>query len=197
MTVLYFGIFFLLCLFAVGKYGIDELKLNGRHVFLIFIILVTSFTYITGFTAQSLKRNSEGLQAIAFNSKYSEIEYKFINGNLVDLKIEFELRNYGDQTLTFSANIDSSWLREDRFEPISILNKDGSNAVFTLGSGETKKFNLGFQNYIISGGRVMVDGSSGGVISELILSEINGEGHKIRLNSREITGIMLGRRRFQ
>lgn len=193
MTVLYFGILFLLCLFAVRKYGIDELKLNGRHVFLIFILLVTSFTYITGFTAQSLKRNSEGLQAIAFNSKDSIIEYQFRNGNLVDLKIEFELRNYGDQTLTFTANIDSSWLREDRFEPVSILSKDGTNAVFKLRPGETKKFNLGFQDYIISGGRVMVDGSSSGNISELVLSEINGDGHKIRLNSRDIMGIILGR----
>jgi hypothetical protein len=85
LTVIYFGILFISGVYLVEKYAVNGVGFRKRNVLLIFIVLMTLFTSITGITARSVKKNSSGLLAVGYNSKGSKMNYKYEYGKLVQL----------------------------------------------------------------------------------------------------------------
>jgi len=191
LTVLYLGILFFLSMFFVNRYAINKLNMKGNRVFIIFVILVTSFTLATSLSVRYVKKNSEGLQSIAFESENSELDYQFTSSEITKLEASFILKNYSDKKREFYISIDSPWLRKDKVKAIEILNKDGSKAKFLLEAGESKQYTITHKEFNISGGRRVANGGSQGIISEIILS--NNEGEIVRLTDGNIFGIVMSK----
>ncbi len=191
LTVIYFGILFLISAFLVSKYAVDRLKIRGIKIVLIFIILLTIFTSMTGMIARNIKSNSEGLLAIGYNMSDSNMEYKSQNYKFVEFSAEFELMNYSDEKKTFHLSIDSPYYREDGVEKIEFFTSDGKRADFQIEANETKLFELDIVDYDIKGGRQSLNGSGGGIVHEIVL--FDDTGHAIRLDGQNFQGIELSR----
>jgi len=191
LTVTYFGVLFLISLILVRRYAIERLAMKRKRIFIIFVVLVTSYTFITGITAQHIKRTSDGLLAIAYNSENSKLNYESKDYEVVNLEATFTLENYGNQNMKFFISIDNPWFRKDKLDKIVILNSDGTRASFVLQAGETKTFNITPEKYTISGGITSLNGSSRGGISEIVLS--NKEGEVVKLTSNNFFGMNLAK----
>lgn len=191
LTVIYFGILFMIGLFLVEKYAIAGLNIRRRSVFFIFVALMTVFSLITGMTARNIKKNSSGLLAIGYNSSGSSMNYRSEDNKFVEFTAELELTNYSNEKKTFYLSIDSPFYREDGIEEISFYTLDGKPAIFELESNETKSFSLSLDNYNIVGGREFQNGSENGIIEEIVLT--NHKGNKVRLDSTNFFGIELSK----
>jgi len=191
LTVIYFGILFVIGLFLVEKCVIDGLNIRRRSVFFIFIALMIVFSSITGMTARNIKKNSPGVLAIGYNSEDSSMNYRSEDNNFIEFTAEFELTNYSNEKKTFYLSIDSPSYREDGIEEISFYTFDGTKAIFQLEGNETKSFFLSSNSYDIVGGRELQNGSGSGIIAEIILT--NDEGEKVRLDSNNFFGIELNK----
>ncbi|WP_099191922.1 hypothetical protein [Tepidibacter mesophilus] len=191
LTIIYFGILFMIFLHLVGKYAIDGLNIRIRSVFLIFVALIIIFYSIVGMTAKNIKKNSSGLLAIGYNPANSSMDYRLENNKFVKFTAEFELTNYSDEKKTFYLSIDSSFDREDGIEYISFYTFDGELAVFELEGNETKSFLLSLDNYNVTWDKNLENASGGGTVQELILT--SDKGHKVRLDNRNFLGFELGR----
>lgn len=191
LTVIYFGILFMIGLYLVEKYAIDGLNIRRRSVFFIFVALIIVFSSFTGITARNIKKNSSGLLAIGYNSSGSSMNYRSEDNKFTGFTAEFELTNYSNEKKTFHLSIDSPFYREDGIEEISFYNFDGKRAIFELESNETKSFSLSLDNYNVVGGREFQNGSGSGIVVEIILT--NDKGNKVRLDSNNFFGIELSR----
>jgi len=178
-------------MFLVNRYAIDKLNMKGKRVFIVFVILVTSFTLVTSLSVQYIKRNSEGLESIAFDSENSELDYQYTNSEISKLEASFILKNYSDQKKEFYVSIDSPWLRKDEVKTIEILNKDGSKVKFLLEAGESKEYTITNKEFNIRGGRRFANGGSRGIIIEIILS--NNEGEIVRLTDDNIFSVVISK----
>lgn len=153
LTVIYLGILFITGLYMVEKYAVIGVGFRRKNVLLIFIVLMTLFTSITGITARSVKKNSSGLLAIGYNSEGSRMSYKYEYGKFVEFRAQFELTNYSNLNKKFHLSIDSPFYREEGIEEISFFSSSGEEVIFELKNNETKTFRLSLDNYSISGGR--------------------------------------------
>ena len=97
LTVLYFGVLFIIGLFLVDKYAKNGLNIKGRTVFIIFVALMFMFTSITGMTARTIKTYSSGLLTIGYNSNGSSMNYKSDDKEFVEFTAEFKLTNYSKE----------------------------------------------------------------------------------------------------
>ena len=68
LTVVYFGILFVIGLLLVNKYVVEGLKIEKIKVFLIFVVVMTVLSSITQKGITTFKKYSLGLLAIGFNS---------------------------------------------------------------------------------------------------------------------------------
>lgn len=191
LTIIYFGILFMILLHLVGKYVIDDLNIRIRSVFLIFVVLVTVFYSITGMTASNIKKNSSGLLSIGYNPAHSSMDYRYEDNKFVEFTAEFELTNYSDEKKTFYLSIDSSFYREDGIDPISFYNFDGERAVFELEGNETKSFLLSLDNYNVVWDRNLQGGSGSGIVEEIVLS--SDKYNKVRIGNKNFFGFELVR----
>lgn len=191
LTVIYFGILFIISLFLVGKYAIDGLKIRRRSILLIFIVLMTVFSLVTGMAARSIKSNSAGLLAIGYNASGSSMNYRTQDNKFVEFTAEFQLTNYSNEKKTFYLSIDSPFYREDEIEEISFYTFDGKRANFELEGNETKFFSLTLDSYNVVGGREFQNGSLSGIIQEIVLTD--DVGNKVRLDGENFYGVELSR----
>ncbi|WP_248482212.1 hypothetical protein [Tepidibacter aestuarii] len=191
LTVIYFGILFMICLHLVEKHVIDDLNIRGRSVFLIFVVLTTVFYSITGMTASNIKKNSSGLLTIGYNPKHSNINYSYEDNKFVEFTAQFELTNYSDEKKTFYLSIDNHFHRKDGIEPISFYTFDGKRVVFELRGNETKSFLLNLDNYNVIWDRNFGSGSGSGIVDEIVLTSDKGD--KVRIGNRNFFGVELGR----
>ena len=191
LTVIYFGILFLIGLFLVEKYAIDGLNIKRKSVFIIFVAFMVVFSSITGITARDIKKNSSGLLTIGYNSSGSSMNYRSEDSKFVEFTAEFELTNYSNEKKTFYLSIDNPYYSEDAIEEISFYTLDGKRAIFELGSNETKSFSLSLDNYNLVGGRGFQNRSGNGIVEEIVLT--NYMGNKVRLNNNNFFGIELNR----
>jgi len=191
LTVIYFGILFMISLFIVKKYAIYDLNISRRKVFIIFVALMIVFSSITGMVARNIKKNSTGLLTIGYNSSGSSMNYKSKDYKYVEFTAEFELTNYSNKKKTFYITIDSPFYREDGIEEITFYTYDGERAVFELLSNETKFFSLSLDDYNVVGGRVYQNGYGSGTIQEIVLS--NDSGNKVKLDSKNFFGIEISK----
>jgi hypothetical protein len=191
LTIMYFGILFIIGLFLVKKYAIEGLNLRRRSIFIIFVALMVVFSSITGMTARNIKKNSPGLLTIGYNSMGSRLDYKAEDKKFVEFAAEFELTNYSNEKKTFHLKIDNPFYREDGIDEINFYTFEGKQAIFELDSHETKSYLLSLDKYHIIGGREFQSGSGSGIIQEIVL--MDDKGNKVRLDSNNFFGIELGR----
>lgn len=191
LTIIYFGILFIIGLFLVEKHAIEGLNIRRRNIFFIFVILMTVFSSITGMTARHIKENSSGLLAIGYISNGSNMNYKSKHNKFVEFTAEFQLTNYSNEKKTFYLSIDSPFYRKDGTEAISFYTVDGKRAIFELESKETKPFSLSLDHYNIVGGRRFQNGGGSGIVEEIVLT--NDQGDKVRLDRNYFFGIELNK----
>lgn len=187
LTVIYFGILFILSLYLVWKYVVDEFNIRRGYILLIFILLMTFFTLFTNITVKNIKKNSNGIFAIGYNyHNQSKVEYNSKDYKYTDFKAEFELTNYSDSKKSFYISIDSPYYRDENVSPIDIYDKDGTKAIFELEGREKRRFIIDIKDYDIVGGLELLNGSGEGIIPEIIISD--NEGNRLRLDHEDIFG---------
>jgi hypothetical protein len=191
LTILYFGILFIIGLFLVKKYAVEGLNMRRKRIFIIFIAFIILFSSITGMTVRNIKKNSSGLLAIGYNSNGSSMNYQAKDKKFVEFTAEFELTNYSNEKKIFHIIIDSPFYREDGIDEINFYTFDGKQAIFELEGKEKKTFLLSLDNYHVVGGKEFQSGSGNGTIQEIVL--MNDKGNKVRLESNNFFGIELGR----
>jgi len=180
LTIIYFGILFIISLFVVEIYVVNGLNISRMRVFLVFIVLMTIFYLLTGMIASNIKKNSPGLLSIAFNPENSSINYSTKDNKLVEFNAEFELTNYSNEKRTFYMSIDRPSYRQDGIEAISFYTINGDKVTFNLEGNETKTFSLSLNDYKVVGGREFQNGSESGTVEEIVLT--NDAGDKVILD---------------
>jgi len=105
-TTLYFGILTILWLYIVLKFAIEKWGMKKRWVILLFFVFINMFTFTIDVTAKNIKKNSDGLLTVGFNSQNSRIEYKSKGREYTDFDAEIELTNYSDESKRFYITID-------------------------------------------------------------------------------------------
>lgn len=192
LTVIYFGILFVISLFLVEKYAICRLNIRGKSVFFIFVVLMIAFSSITGITAKYIKSNSEGLLSIGYNSfSDNSMNYRYEGNKLVEFTAKFELTNYSDKKKSFNLSINNTFDREIKNEEISFYTFDGKPAILQLEGNETKSFAIDLNSYDINGGKELHNGSSRGSIQEIILTD--DKGNMVKLNSKDFFGVEISK----
>ncbi|ACV64110.1 hypothetical protein Dtox_3380 [Desulfofarcimen acetoxidans DSM 771] len=191
LTVIYFGVLFILSLFLVEKYAIKRFNIRGRSVFFISVVLMIVFSSITGVTVKHVKSNSAGLLSIGYNSSDSSINYRSEDNKLVEFTAKFKLTNYSNEKKTFYLCINNPFDREKRIEEISFYTFDGKRAIFQLEGNETKSFSLSLDRYDVVGGRELQNVSGRGVVQEIVLTD--DKSNKVRLDSKNFFGVEISR----
>ena len=191
LTVLYFGLVALISYISLKVFA-QALKMKGITIFIIFIVLVTSFSYITSATAQYLKSQSDGLYAIALvrNDEANRAHYETRDFKVTDFEIDLTLKNYGKNEVTFFIEFEPFIFDEEPVQNLKIVNKDGSKAEFILEPGKTHRFVITGDLYQLTGGMRSEHGSYGLSVNEVILSNNQGEVILLKDNSI-IAGLLI------
>jgi len=189
LGVVYFGVLFIVSIFLVERYAVARLDMKWKTVLAIFMILVTSFTFIADTSAQYIKRTSEGLLAIAYDSKESVLECDLKDQEIESFDATFTLHNLSKKKKEFFVSIDHPVFREDNTSKIEIHNHDGTHAIFSLQAGEVREFHITSEAYKISGGIRSGVGYYKTNVSDLVLS--NGKGEVVKLSNDNYFGTLL------
>lgn len=190
LTIFYFWPLTLLGLFFVGKYAVYGWGIRKRKILLIFIIFIAIFTSANNAIVRTIKNNSNGLLSIGFNSKTSNMNFKAHGLGYTQFNAEIDMTNYGDSIKEFYLTINSPFYSEEGREKFDIFTKEGNRAIFTLNGNETKLFKINLDQYKIIGGKDIVEGS-GGIIQEVILTDLSG--NSVRLEDNNFFGVEINR----
>lgn len=188
-TVFYFGILTIILLALTFRFVADEWKIKKRWVFLLIFVFVNIFSYLTDAAVIKLKKNSDGLKTISYNSEKSKIEYLSKDMNYIKYNAEIEMTNYGNESKQFYMTIDDLRYEKDGFNGIDVLTNDGNRAVFELEGNETMVFRINLNDYKISGGRATQNGGGSSNIKDIIITDENN--NKIRLDKNNFFGTVL------
>lgn len=186
-TIIYFGVLFIISLFLVERYAINNLNISRRKIFLIFIVMVTLFYLLTGKIAINIKKNSPGLSSIGFNLSESEIDYWSDESGIVEFKAKFELTNFSEEEKHFYISMNRELYEREGFNEINFYTLSGEKAIFKIYGNESKSFSVSLNDYIITGG--IQNGGEGGIIEEIILTNENGD--KAILNKNNDNGFFV------
>lgn len=189
LTVIYFGILFVIGLLMVGQYAIRGLNMSKLQVFLIFIGLLTVFWFATETAAKTIKKNSPGLLAIGYNTTDGKMSYRSENFEFTEFTAEFELTNYSNEKKTFYITLDNRGYRDEGVDEINFYSIHGEQAKFELEGRQTRTFLLDLENYDVKGGRKYESGSGNGTIQDIILTDDTGD--QVKLNYENFIGIEL------
>lgn len=192
LAILYFGLVSVISYIFVKRFAYMQMKMNGMTIFLILIILLTSFSYITSATAQYIKSQSVGLYAIALvsNDQANRAHYETRDFEVTDFELDLSLKNYGKNEVTFFIEFKPFMFDEEPVENIKVFNKDGSKAEFVLEPGKTHRFVITEDMYQLTGGIRSEHGSYSLSVDEVILSNIQGESILLKDNSI-IAGLLI------
>lgn len=188
-TAIYFGILTIILLAVVFRFVAEEWKIKKRWVFLLIIVFINLFSFITDAAVRNIKKNSDGLRTIGLNSENSKMEYKLKDMKYVKFNAEIELVNYGNESKQFNMKINDLAYKEDGLDGIDVFTKDGNKEVFELEGNETMVFRINLDDYKILGGRVVQNGGGSGPIKDIVLTDENN--NKVRLDKNNFFGIEL------
>lgn len=190
LTIIYFGVLFLLGLYLVYKYSINKYGFTRKKVFILFIVFVSIFTIATNLTAVTIKKNSDGLFSIGFNSNKSKISYDYDGEKYTSFKGKIALKNYADETRDFYITIISPFNRgSKKVERIEVLNEKGDKVLFRLSPGENRIFKINLDNFQFSQGSHLSVSSGSGYIKNVILTD-RGE-KSIKLSDNNFFGLKI------
>jgi hypothetical protein len=186
LTVIYFGILFVISLVMVRVYAVERFPMKRRVIFLVFIAILQVFTFITDTTIKTVKASEPGLLAIGYIKGDSHIHYSYKNKVLTEFSAKFELTNYSNEVKSFNLAIVPFDVR-DQVSLINFYTVEGEKAVFELWPKQSKTFNISLEDYKVDWNVIHEElGSGGGSIKEIILSD--EEGNSIKLNSSNLLG---------
>lgn len=188
-TVIYFGILTITLLAVVSRFVAEEWKIKKRWVFLLVIVFISLFSFITDTAVIKLKKNSDGLRTISFNLEKSKMEYESRDMKYTKFNGEIEMTNYGNESKQFYMTINDFRYEKEGFNGIDVLTKEGNRARFELEGNETRGFRINLDECKISGGRVSENGGGSGPIKDIILTDENN--NKIRLDKNNFFGTEL------
>lgn len=188
-TVIYFGILTIILLAVVFRFVAEEWKIKKRWVFLLVIVFINLFNFITDAAVRNIKKNSDGLRTIGFNLENSKMEYQSKDMKYTKFNAEIELINYGNESKQFYMKINDLDNKEDGLNGIDVFTKDGNKAVFELEGNETMVFRINLDEYKILGGRVVRNGGGSESINDIILTDENN--NKVILDRNNFFGIEL------
>lgn len=191
LTVFYFSALAILGLYLIRKYAMHGLGIRTRNLLFSVIAFITIFSLVTNITVINVKKYSDGLLSVGFNSKNSRMEYKSKSMEYTEFNAQIEMKNYGNESKEFYLAIDNPFYREEGTEHIDIFTKDGDKATFRLNGNETKTFEIKLDEYKIKGGRLSLNGGGNGVIEEIFLTNV--QGNAIRLDNNNFLGIEISR----
>jgi hypothetical protein len=191
LTVIYFGVLFLIGLYFVTVNVVVGWNKRRRVVLLYSVVLLLIYNFFISSIFVLIKSNSDGLLSIGFeNTNDSYLEYTSIDKNKIDyFKIKFELKNYSSEEKSFSIQLVNTYLEEYNSGLLIIYKKNGNIAVFSLLPNEAKEFVITTSDYYLEEGinsDVNVN-SFRGSIDRIILSD--QQGNEIYLDNREFFGI--------
>lgn len=189
LTAIYFWIFTSILLALVFRFVAEEWKIKKRWVFLLVIVFLNLFSFITDAAVINIKKNSDGLRSIGLNLENSKMEYQSKDMKYTTFNGEIELTNYGNQSKKFYMKINDLHNKEDGLNGVEVFKKDGNKAVFELEGNETMIFRINLEDYKILGGRVLQNGGGSESIRDIILTDENN--NKIRLGKNNFFGIEL------
>lgn len=101
LTVVYFGVLFIISIYFVEKYARGKLKLRRRDVFLVFVGCMIIFSAISKTTVRLIKENSAGLLSIGYKYENSSMNYRAEKNELVEFTAKFTLTNYSKKKRLF------------------------------------------------------------------------------------------------
>ena len=208
LAILYYGLVAVISYIFVKRFAYVQLKMKGMTIFIILIVLLTTFTYLTSTTAQYLKKNSEGLSAVVlvgrekartmnlYSSHKNEaqpinntINYDTSSFEVTDFEIDVTFKNYGKDDVTFFIEFEPFRLKDEYANNLEIRNRDGSKAAFTLESGKTHRYVITEDLYQLTGGMRGDNASYSMNVSEVILT--NDQGESILLKDSSIMAELL------
>ncbi|WP_425449417.1 hypothetical protein [Dethiothermospora halolimnae] len=192
LTIFYFLPLTVLGLFLVNKYAIRGWGIKGRNVLIIFVVLIIGFTSVTNITAKIIKRNSDGLLSIGFDSESSIISFESEDMKYTEFNANIVMTNYGKEERKFYLTIVSPFPDSEKDMLLNVYKKSGERAIFRLKGNETKTFKIDLDNYDV-GKNIHSSVISGeGSIEEIILVDVNSN-NKVKLNRNNFFGTELNR----
>lgn len=178
LTVIYFGILFLVVLMLISRFPKEERRRYRKHNFLVFIFSVTIIFLIHSSIVHNIMKNSEGLYSIAITSTESRYKYNIKNGELEEFSYEFELTNYADEIKEFSLDVEFG---DDNIYEFEIYDKQGELAKFNINGKESRRYIINLDDYMIkvSGADNQHHIGSSGIIDSIIL--LDSEGNRVKV----------------
>ncbi len=191
LTIIYFGILFLIGIFFVNVNVVVGWNKRKRVVLLYSVVLLSIYYFCISSIFILIKSNSDDLLTIGFeNANDSYFEYTSKDQNKIDyFKIKFELKNYSSKEKSFSIQIVNTYLEENNSGFLTIYTKDGDLAMFDLLPNEVKEFVLTSNTYNLKeeiNTYVNVNSFTGS-IDRIILSDQYG--NKVYLDNGKFFGI--------
>ena len=191
LTVIYFGIFFIIALHYVRKYVIDLMGIRSRTVFWFVLASLTLLYFLTGTVAKSIKGNSEGLLSIGYDGESSKMEYHTKDNEYVEFNAEMTFTNYSKEDKEFYINIQESFRNNRKTSEIQVCELNGEPALFRLHNKEAKTILITLENYNLVNPNKFEHGYSGGYVQRVILEDIKGD--RIMLDRKDFIGVELGK----
>lgn len=191
LTIIYFGVFFIIGLYCVRKYVIGLMQVRTRNVVLIFFASLTLLFFLTSVVAESVKGNSKGLLSIGYDSKSSNIDYWTEGGEYIQFDAGITLTNYSKENKEFYIQIQDFYDRDENINEIQIFELNGEPALFRLDGKQTKTFSITLEDYDLKSADKPENGGKSGSVEEMILKDINGS--EIRLDTDSFLGMELSR----
>jgi len=176
LTILYFGIPFVIGLKLLGRYR-RELRISGFKTFMLSIVLITCMNFAVVEVAEYIKSSSEGLLVLGYDRENSTYEIEQTPQS-TKFDIRVKVTNYSNEPKSFSLAIDSSLRRFENKKPLRVMNEKGEEAIFELAGKKTNTFVITSENFELEN-NVLEKGvshsSRSAEIQELILESPDGE----------------------
>lgn len=183
LSVIFFGVVFLVAIQFVQKYAMDELNMSWKRIVVYSFGLTSFFSFATGIVAKSIKANAGGLLAIGIE-KRSNLSYEFNGERYTQYDVDITLKNYSNEEQAFYLILDDP----AGMGSAQLYNVDGDEKFFRLQGKEQKTFSITAENAQLKEMNLPdYDWASGnGSIDRLILSNESGE--KVQMTDSNFIG---------
>jgi len=189
LTIVYFGIPFLVCFFWLSH----RLRRANRKP-VVFVILIVGCIVLSFLTTQGVllsKTLSNSLYALTYDNENANIQYRVENDKLKEFRCEVTLTNHGSQPQQFELSIKGLQVFISDETHLTILDETGNPATFKLDGKETRTFVIEYPEFEPSYRLMYNNGGFGGTIQTILLKDaISGETYEF---SERFQGLMFGK----
>jgi hypothetical protein len=194
LTIVYFGVPFLILLYFARKYTKVIFGISKWKFFIAFVVCVTCVHWTASSVFISIKCNLEGLNTIGFDNEFNSTNKNKMNYSMTDKVVssfstDFQLTNYSNEKREFYIYFDILSADDKEILQLYLYDLDSKPHKFTLQANESMPFNINPNDYMIKPNFTSdyFDGSSSGYLSHLILYD--DQGNKVRLDKYDFLGL--------